>query len=126
MPMNKTTVTAGGTGYATVGLFVGPVDHTEAIPVTVADVSSLVDDNNFLIPGTPLTADGEPIDDGDAVYGVVMEPVKAAGTSLHVTVARIGLVNRDIVEDNLGRALTADELAGFDDAACLLTLTRTA
>lgn len=126
MPMTKRTVTDGGTGYATLGLFVGPVDHTEAIPVTVSELSSAVlDDNGNLIPGAPLTEDGEPLDEGDDVYGVVMEPVNTTGiTALHVTLARIGQINRDIAEDNLGRAYTADELAGF--AASQLILTRTA
>jgi hypothetical protein len=35
------------------------------------------------------------------------------------------MVNRDIAEDNLGRAYTADEIAGFALAGSTCQLTRT-
>lgn len=59
----------------------------------------------------------------DKVRGVTIEPEKvaadnAAGTiaalgTVGIVVGLIGALNRDIVEDNLGRVLTADEVAGF-------------
>ena len=133
MPITKATLREGGTAYATAGLFVGPVDHTEAITVDVSSLTNAeVDAKGFLKPGTPLTAAGALLDDGDAVYGVVIEPVKVhtsnAGLGsvtddVPVTVAKIGQVNRDIAEDNLGRAYSADELAGFAASGLVLTST---
>src|SRR5262249_4619595 len=42
-----------------------------------------------------------------------------------VAAAVIGLVNRDIAEDNMGRAYTANELASFATAGTLLQVTTT-
>lgn len=69
----------------------------------------------------------------DAVYGCTIEPVKvaltgsatdiaAASTAVDVTVGTIGQINRDILEDNLGRALTAGEIAGFGLAGSRIVL----
>lgn len=59
----------------------------------------------------------------DKVFGVVPEPLQvaadnAAGTiaalgTIQVVVGLIGALNRDVVEDNLGRVLTNAEVAGF-------------
>jgi hypothetical protein len=69
----------------------------------------------------------------DAVYGVTIAPVKVAdgngsternaATDCFVAVGTHGVVNRDIMEDNLGRSLTAAEIAGFEQSN--ITLTRT-
>lgn len=71
------------------------------------------------------------------VYGVVIAPVYVGATGIVAdagldsladfpcAVARGGLVNRDVVEDNLGRALTAAELAAFMAPGCNLRLTAT-
>jgi hypothetical protein len=67
-----------------------------------------------------------------AVFGVTIEPLQladgntqaeldAAGTPW-IGVATIGQLNKAIVEDNLGAALTAAEIAGFSEAGCLLKL----
>lgn len=67
------------------------------------------------------------------VHGVTVAPVKvaagnaggdlSAATNCFVAVGTHGVVNRDVMEDVLGRALTADEVAGF--AGSNITLTRT-
>jgi len=64
------------------------------------------------------------------IFGVTIEPVKvaddneagtlAALSTLKVILATIGQVNRDILEDNLGRALTAAEVAAFADSTLVL------
>lgn len=133
MPIAKTTLTEGGQAYATAGLFVGPVDHTETITVDVSSLTNAeVDAKGFIKPGTPLTAAGALLDEDDAVYGVVIEPVKVhtsnSGLSsvtddVPVTLAKIGQLNRDLAEDNLGRAFSADELAGFAASGIVLTQT---
>jgi hypothetical protein len=59
----------------------------------------------------------------DKVFGVVPAPTKVAADNAVATIAAlgtvpvvlalIGAINRDVVEDHLGRALTAAEVAGF-------------
>jgi hypothetical protein len=71
-------------------------------------------------------------------YGCVIEPTKVPGTTVvdadtdldsltdfPVAVARGGLLNRDMIEDNLGRALTVFELAAIAHPECNLRLTAT-
>lgn len=144
MPFKREVVTAGGAqyGYPFVD---GPRD-VEQITVdlstlTFADESGgEVDGDGYLIPGTPLNQNGDlctgsPTD--EYVYGVVTAPAYVGSdpidadadldglTDIQVAVARSGLINRDIVEDNLGRALSASELAAFVAAGSHLSLTRT-
>jgi hypothetical protein len=67
-----------------------------------------------------------------AVFGVTIEPLQlaasnsqadldAAGTPW-IAVGTIGQVNKNVMEDNLGAALTAAEVAGFSEAGCLVKL----
>lgn len=135
MPMSITATQAAGQNYGNV--FVGPIDHPDHLLV---DVSALTTDEvdafGCIKPGVPLLKTGLPVTAG-FVYGVVIEATKIVpanptnGTLAAVTVdpliavAVIGLVNRDIAEDNLGRAYTAAEIAGFDLAGSKLGLTST-
>ncbi len=133
MPLRIST-TVGGLAHAPV--FVGQILATDVVKIDISDFSSNeIDANGFLKSGVPLAKDGNIIGSGVPVYGVTIEPVKiadgnAAGdisgaTDCFVTVGTIGTVNRDIIEDNLGRALTSDEIAGFALAGCRVILTRT-
>ena len=121
MPISIDTV-AGGTSYA--NPFVGPVDHPAAVRVDVSGLTSdEIDQNGYLKPGVPLDRDGVLVGTGVAVYGVSLEPIKvaasnaaadiAAATDVDVALGLVGAVNRAVIEDILGRALTADEIAGF-------------
>jgi hypothetical protein len=136
MPLEITT-TAGGT---TVGNpFVGDVGHPDQIKVDVSTLTiNEVDTNGHLKPGVPLAKTGILVGASPAfVYGVTVEsqkivPANPTNASLAlvtadpiITVITVGLVNRDIIEDNLGRALTADEIAGFDRAGSKIALTST-
>lgn len=130
---NKITTTSGGETYG--HPFVGPVDHTAAI---VVDVSGLgtdeVDSKGYLKPGVPLKKAGVLADAtaGEFIYGVVLEATKvaddnvaatlAAADDIEVVVGVIGAINQDMVEDNLGRALNANELAAFVAAGCHIAL----
>jgi hypothetical protein len=123
------TKTAGGTGYA------NPFVHTPIDPAHVkVDVSALsadtgsggqVDAYGYIKPGTILKSDGTPISGASQVaWGVVFEPTQIPGEvdnsdlagaqDFLVTVGTGGLLNRDIVEDMLGRAITANELSALD------------
>lgn len=92
------------------------------------DVSTLttneVDAYGYLKPGVLFYSDGDQVAAGEPPYGVSFEPVKlsaddnttlATDDDVIIAVATNCVVNRDIAEDNLGRAYSADELA-----ACLL------
>lgn len=125
--------TTGGEDHA--NPFVGPVNHpaTQRIDVSALTTDE-VDQNGYLKPGVPFKSGGVLLDGtvGEFVWGCVIEATKvadsnaaadlAAATDIDVALAVIGVVNRDIVEDNLGRALTANEIAGFGAAGSLLRL----
>lgn len=126
--------TVGGVGHAPVN--VGQILATDVVKVDISDLSTNeIDVNGYLKPGVPLAKDGNPVGSTVAVYGVTIEPIKIANgnasgdisgaTDCFVAVMTHGIVNRDIAEDNLGRAYTADEIAGFDLAGSELQLTRT-
>lgn len=133
MPI-RISSTSGGTMYGNpfVGEKLGPV-------AVVVDVSALttdeVDEHGYLKAGVPLTINGALIGAANtAVVGIVPEAIKIADsntdlasvtTDPFVTIYTIGAVNRDIIEDNLGRALTADEVAGLNGAPSRIVLTLT-
>lgn len=102
---------------------------------TLADgATDFVAGDAFTITVT-LTAGGNAT---KVCFGVVVEPTKlavttpatnttlAAETGDHfVAVCTHGVINRDIAEDNMGRAYSAAELAGFLKPGCHLSLTTT-
>lgn len=136
MPLGIET-TAGGRAYA--NPFIGGVDHPAQIKVDVSGLSTdEVDEFGYLKPGVPLAKTGILVGASPAfVYGVTFEAQKivpnnptndslAAVTSDPIiTVNTVGHANRDVIEDNLGRALTADEIAGFDRAGSKIALSAT-
>jgi len=145
MPISVTETT-GNSVYASP--FIGPVNHPVHAKIDVSALlidgaqGSQVDAKGYLKPGTPfkLTAGvAVPLAGtaGEYVYGVVIEATKvvaeaptnatlgADASDPFVALNTQGLVNRDIVEDNLGRALSASEIAAFAAAGSQLTLTTT-
>jgi hypothetical protein len=137
MPLSITN-TAGGSSHG--NPFVGPLNHTAHVKVDISGLTTNeVDEHGFLKPGVPLKQNGTLVGAGAFVFGVTVEAAKlnlttvpptntTLGTEtgdLFVAVGTIGQVSQDIIEDNLGRALTADELAGFDVAGSKITLIRT-
>jgi hypothetical protein len=125
--------TAGGLAHSPV--FVGQITGTDVVKVDLSDLSDEeVDADGYIKPGVPLAKDGSIVGAGVAVWGVTIEAIKVAtggtdaildaATDCFVTVG-FGLCNRDIMEDNLGRALSADEIAGFDLAGSNCRITRT-
>jgi hypothetical protein len=115
---------------------VGVAFSAGGLAFTLADgVTDFVSGDGFTITVT-LTAGGAAT---KYVYGVTVEAAKLplvtippTNTSLgnetgdcDVAAATHGIVNLDIMEDNLARALTAAELAGFTMPGCHLALTNT-
>ena len=123
--------------------FVGPVNYTVHVKLDISTMTTAeVDADGYLKPGLPLAiAAGLATLVGAApafVYGCVVEATKlpvvvpATNTTLAaetndclVAVATHSILNRDIVEDNLGRVLSANELAGIDAAGSHTRLTTT-
>lgn len=134
MPLRISTVD-GGSSHG--NPFVGPIVASAHVKVDVSDMSDKeVDVNGYLKPGVPLKQDGNLVGAGTYVFGVTVEAVKVADGNTDaildavtvdpfVAVATICQVSQDIIEDTLGRALTADELAGFDVAGSKVSLIRT-
>lgn len=125
--------TAGGVAHAPV--FVGKILNTDVVKVDISALTAFeIDADGYLKPGVPFLKTGLPVTAGP-VYGVTIEAIKVAADGAAATIAAavdcfvalgtIGTVNRDIAEDNLGRAYTAAEIAGFDLAGSKLHLTRT-
>lgn len=129
--------TAGGLAHSPV--FVGEIRGTDTVVLDISDLTTKeVDADGFLKPGVPLSKAGDLVGNGVAVWGVTIEAIKiphatipptdvslAADTGTCPMTVGFGLVNRDVAEDNLGRAYTADEIAGFDLAGSNCRITRT-
>ena len=97
-----------------------------------------MDSFGYLKPGVAFTAAGVLIPAAGVVFGVTPESLDvlhilpysgitfaaalAAAGVQQLAVVTIGQVNRKIMEDNLGRVLTANEIAGFGLAGCLIKL----
>lgn len=107
----------------------------------VVDISELtiaeVDADGFLKPGAMFKSDGTQPDGSGFLYAINPEPIKiidyvptdvllAADTAtIPVGMVTAGVINRDVVEDNLGRAMTANELTAAVAAGSQFTLTNT-
>lgn len=122
---------------------VGPVDHTlnKKVDLSLLTVDE-VDADGYLKPGVVLKEAANllvPVGAAAGVIFVVHEAVKlplvtipptntTLGTETgdcFIAVATHGLVNRDIAEDNMGRAYTANELTSFVTAGTHLAITTT-
>lgn len=126
-------------GLAHSPVFVGEIRGSDSVVLDISDLTTKeVDAAGYLKPGVPLSKAGDLVGNGVAVWGVTIEPIKiphatipptdvslAADTGTCPVVVGFGLVNRDVAEDNLGRAYTADEIAGFDLAGSNCRITRT-
>lgn len=136
MPL-KIESTAGGRAYG--NPFIGGVNHPAQITVDVSGLTTdEVDEFGYLKAGVPLTKAGILVGASPAfVYGVTFEaqkivPVNPTNDTLAavtadpiITVNTVGHINRDVAEDNLGRALSANEIAGFDAAGSKIALSAT-
>jgi hypothetical protein len=139
MPL-KIKKTDGGTTYGPV--FIGDILGMQQVLVDVSTLTTdEVDADGFLKPGVAFQKDGTLVSAGSGqfVYAVNPEPqdlqlatIPPTNTSLGndvklfpVGMGTIGEVNRDIAEDNLGRAYSANELAAFNAAGSMIHATNT-
>lgn len=103
--------------------------------ISSASYDSTDDETDITVVGTigDATVDGTVALINHRIYGVTVEPIEVAASNsasdldsandIDVALAVEGIVNRPLVEDMLGRALTAVEVAGFH--ASQLTLSDT-
>ena len=133
MPGIKKTVLSSPADLAGNDGWIGPIDHTVAIPVDLSQFTDKeIDADGYLKPYIPLTRAGEMLGAGDFVFGVTVAPFKVADDNetatlaalgdMDVPIALIACINRAFCEDVLDRAYTTDEIAGFDAAGskCVL------
>jgi hypothetical protein len=119
--------------------FIGDVGQVEHIKLDVSVLTTdEVDSNGYLKPGVLLKSTGV-LPDGTAseyIWGATPEAYKLPGrtgnsslgsdtTDPLVPVVRDCLINRDIWEDNMGRAMTAYELAAIARAGSHVKITTT-
>jgi hypothetical protein len=114
--------------------FRGPVNHTAQIGLVLTGFTDReIDSQGYLKPGVPVRSTGALISgSGQAVFGVTIEALKVgAGNSAEdiaamgtqeVAVAIYGALNRAIIEENLGEALSTNEVNAFAHAECELIL----
>lgn len=117
--MISRTTTAGGTAYGDIR--VGECQVHQSLMAAAALAASR-DAGGSLPVGLPVKVDGTPITGvGQATFGLIgPEAVKLGSVNVFGNVIIAGAVNRDMIEDNLGRALTADEIASLPAAIRLI------
>lgn len=105
--------------------FVGPLDFTVHVPLDVSALTNtLVDQKGKLKPGAVLTPAGTPPDGTEGETAVLnLETIRVAeGNSTAALEAAadrtiaclaIGIAKRAVLEENLGRELSANELAAL-------------
>lgn len=146
MPASFGAATSSGTTYTcpTVGEPGPTLQVNVDMSALTAGSTGEVDAYGFLKPGVVFDISSGlliPVASGQPCYGYVQHPIQLivggsdtgvvtdttldAATDQPITVCISGAINRDIGEDNMGRAYTADEIAGFNLAASLLRLTET-
>lgn len=134
MPMRITPESGGGTIQP--NPFIGPINHTVSLRIDVSALDDdLVDQYGYLKAGAIIRSNGAPISGASQVaYGAVVEATKVAANNgaalatapdIDVAVALFVLINRDVLEDSLGRVLSANELAAIDAAGSHVAVTPT-
>lgn len=131
--MKVTQVQAAGTAH--VSPFVGPVDHRLNVNVDITALSNTqIDAKGYLKPGVLLNASLGPLGASELVTYATIEATKVAASNSAADIAAAssteliavtdrGVINQDIAVDVHGRALTANELAGFAGSKFTLTST---
>lgn len=135
MPIKIRETSASGQSY--VDPFVGSVDHPAPVTVDPSTLFGLdyLDGNGYVVPGALFTSAGAPlsnngVDQNETLHGVLIEatkvvdPAGAAATQAELDaeanrsliVATICQINRDALEDNIGRALSVSEVAAIGRA----------
>lgn len=128
MPLRSATLTSPGNVYGRP--FDGPTDN---FAQGVIDITALtadeIDSFGYIKPGVPVRQVSAGVfglvsGAGQSIFGIVPEYLKvaagndstsiaAASAAFPIGIVTICSVRRGIIEENLGRVLSADELAAF-------------
>ena len=111
--LERTVTTNTGSSYADIRVGDGHGIHQGLADATLAAASRDADNN--LPPGLPLLSTGGPVSGAaQSAYGIV-GPEKAylGSSNRYVNVIMTGPLNRDMIEANLGRVLSANELSAI-------------
>lgn len=119
--INRTTVSTGGSSYIDIRIGGGGAEIHEQI-LDAAALAASRDADGMLPPGLPVSATGGIVAAGDATGIVGPEPVKLGSVNILGNVIFQGVLNRDAIEDNLSRVLSAAELAGIGTGLKAVTL----
>lgn len=121
MPMHVTNTAAKGTAYADIRAGECQVHQ---VKLDVSTLGGVDDADGVLPPGLPIKVDGTPVTAGaQAAYGVIgPEPVKLGADDHFGNIITAGPLNRDMIEDNLGRAVSADELTALAEIPAIRLL----
>lgn len=119
--------------------FVGRADHSVQILIDVSGLTTdEVDAKGYLKTGTPFRENGLLISGASQyVFGVTRETVRVGfylgnygnsstildgATDVQIALFTIGQVDKGMIEDNLGRTLTENEVDGFESGSCEIIL----
>lgn len=106
------TNTAGGTGYSDIRVGSGHGIHQ--MKLVAASLAASRDSDGYLPPGLPVAADGSTVGAAEDAYGIIgPDPVLLGDADIFGNVILTGPIQQNMIEDNLGRVLSADELAGI-------------
>lgn len=117
--------------------FIGDISErlSERLDISELHDTDFVDSDGYLIPGTPFRLNGSqnlvPIDGADQeVRGITLEAVKVAESDsetdldaaddFDVVIVTAGTVDRAIVEGNIGRSLSTNEIDAINEAKRLV------
>jgi hypothetical protein len=133
MPL-KSTKTAGAQVYGSA--FLNPIEQMDHVKIDVSTLTTdEVDTNGYIKPNVPLQAAGTLVSGASqTVYGLTIEATQIPGRTSNanlagdttdplIAVCTSALINRDIAEDNLGRAFSANELAALTAGGFKVTST---
>lgn len=111
MPIAFST-TAGGPSY--IDVRGGAYNNVHQIKLGAAGLAASRDADGYLPPGLPVLLTGAPVSGaGQTAVVIGPEPVKLGSVDLFANVIIDGPLTRDAIEDNLGRVLSANELAAL-------------
>jgi hypothetical protein len=90
--------------------------------LSAAALAGSRDAQGHLPPGLPIAADGTPATDGVKAVVCIVGPdsVRLGDKDVFGNAIFSGLLNRKAIETNLGRALSAEEIAKFPPALVLV------
>lgn len=110
MPLSITNTAGAGVNY--VDIRVGSDHSIHQLQLDATNLAGARDAAGYLPAGLPVNAAGQLVLTTVPVHGYVgPEPVKLGTVNVFGNIIRAGGLNRDAIEDNLGRVLNTAELA---------------